>query len=320
MSKRNKYWYMDESDTEIEGSSSVFRTPLNFRHWSSPFSMAAVSAEEVEGGCEELYHTKKYAKVKSIPTKDIGEIATREFSRICGVREADDSTTVCNGDICTAGENAHALALKMGNAATQGKYSNAISLADYHCAASSGRWGHALAFGFGGNAAASGVGGNAAVFKSGWAISRQGHAVAFDLSSSAISYGSHGSAVACESGEAVSYGSQGKAVACCDGGTAFAYGRLGEAVALGEDGKASCSEKGLAIATGRGGLAKGIIGSWLILAERDRYERIISIAHVQVDGEQIKEDTWYTLQKGTIVVANDTNEVIKTFLDRHHKR
>lgn len=74
---------------------------------------------------------------------------------------------------------------------------------------------------------------------------------------------------------------------------------------MGEDAQANCGGKGLAIATGRNGMAKGAVGTWLVLAERDRYERIVAIIPVYVDGESIKSDTWYTAKKGKVLAVDE---------------
>lgn len=62
------------------------------------------------------------------------------------------------------------------------------------------------------------------------------------------------------------------------------------------------------------GKAKGVKGSFLVLADwegnEDRYwtqnEWILKGAKmVQVDGEKIKEDTWYTMVDGNIIEVCD---------------
>jgi len=47
---------------------------------------------------------------------------------------------------------------------------------------------------------------------------------------------------------------------------------------------------------GVGGIIKGIIGSWITLAEyNDEYE-CIYVKSAKIDGKKIKADTWYILK------------------------
>ncbi len=75
-------------------------------------------------------------------------------------------------------------------------------------------------------------------------------------------------------------------------------GKWGSASA-GEWGSASAGERGLAAC--RGGKVKGGLGCMLALCEIDSNGRNISAKAVIVDGETIKEDTWYTLKNGEFV-------------------
>ena len=42
------------------------------------------------------------------------------------------------------------------------------------------------------------------------------------------------------------------------------------------------------------------MGNWLVVSERDDDGNIIDAKIVRVDGEDVKENTWYTLQNGEI--------------------
>lgn len=55
-------------------------------------------------------------------------------------------------------------------------------------------------------------------------------------------------------------------------------------------------EESVAIVTGRYSKAKGAIGCWLVLTERDEDYHILGMQCVKVDGETIKPDTWYQLK------------------------
>ena len=59
----------------------------------------------------------------------------------------------------------------------------------------------------------------------------------------------------------------------------------------------------VAIVTGRNSKARGALGCWLVLTERDDDWHIVDMECVKVDGEVIKADTWYSLVGGEVVEA-----------------
>ena len=130
-------------------------------------------------------------------------------------------------------------------------------------AAASGNLGNAAASGNLGNAAASGWSGNAAA--SGW------------------------------SGNAAASGWRGNAAASGWRGTAVVTGFAGRATALGEQ----C----LAVAWGEDSLARGTVGNWIVVSERDDDGNIIDVKIAKVDGDTVKADTWYKLVNGEIMEA-----------------
>ena len=67
----------------------------------------------------------------------------------------------------------------------------------------------------------------------------------------------------------------------------------------GNYGAASVGKNGVAIVS-TGGKAKGDIGSVLVLVNRDDYGNIVEFKAVQVDGKQVKADTWYKLENGEL--------------------
>ena len=137
-------------------------------------------------------------------------------------------------------------------------------------AAASGGSGNATASGGSGNAAASGEMGNAAA--SGW----MGNAAASG-----------------ERGNAAASGWMGNAAASGWRGTAVVTGAYGDASALGKQ----C----LAVAWGADSLARGTMGNWIVVSERDDDGNIIDAKIAKVDGETIMADTWYKLENGEIV-------------------
>ena len=59
----------------------------------------------------------------------------------------------------------------------------------------------------------------------------------------------------------------------------------------------------VAIATGYESKAKGALGCYIVLAERDEYGHILAVKSHKVDGKTIKADTFYTLKNGEFVEA-----------------
>lgn len=59
-------------------------------------------------------------------------------------------------------------------------------------------------------------------------------------------------------------------------------------------------KKSVAIVTGYQSKEKGTLNCWLVLTERNGCYEILGIQSVKVDGEVIKEDTWYWLNDGKV--------------------
>ena len=64
-------------------------------------------------------------------------------------------------------------------------------------------------------------------------------------------------------------------------------------------------EESIAVVTGYGGKAKGALGCWIVLTERDGNGHILGVKAVKVDGEAVKPDRWYMLKDGEITECND---------------
>ena len=106
------------------------------------------------------------------------------------------------------------------------------------------------------------------------------------------------------SGNAVASGESGNAAASGESGNAAASGRSGTATATGRDGRASAvGTQCIAVAWGQDSLAKGTLGNWIVVSERDDSGDIVDAKLARVDGEIIKPDTWYTLRNGKIMEA-----------------
>lgn len=98
-----------------------------------------------------------------------------------------------------------------------------------------------------------------------------------------------------ESGNAAASGERGNAAASGWRGTAVVTGFAGRATALGEQ----C----LAVAWGEDSLARGTVGNWIVVSERDDDGNIIDVKIAKVDGDTVKADTWYKLVNGEIMEA-----------------
>ena len=118
--------------------------------------------------------------------------------------------------------------------------------------------------------------------------------------SGAATAGDRGAATAGSYGAATA-GSYGAATAG-DSGAATA-GFRGAATSRGS---VSVGKNGIACARGNGCKARGGIGAVLVLAEENKEDCDIASWKAEiVDGERIKADTWYKLEKGEFVEAKD---------------
>ena len=107
-------------------------------------------------------------------------------------------------------------------------------------------------------------------------------------------------------GAASATGSQGAASATGDYGAASATGYYGAASATGYKGAASAlNSTAVAVAWGKDGKARGIKGAHIVLAEwgdwNGKEYPFICAKMAMVDGEKIKENTFYTLKNGEFV-------------------
>lgn len=91
----------------------------------------------------------------------------------------------------------------------------------------------------------------------------------------------------------------------------------GASSATGYKGKAAAeNQNSVAVAWGPEAMAKGVKGSTLVLAEWKRIDNdawyweeeaweFVESLMVRVDGEKVKENTWYTLKNGELVEVED---------------
>ena len=89
-------------------------------------------------------------------------------------------------------------------------------------------------------------------------------------------------------------------------GVASNSGNYGAASNSGNKGVAETSGKhSIAISVGYDSKARGALGTWIVLAERDEWDGegcpIKDVRAFKVDGEQVKADTWYKLVNGVLI-------------------
>lgn len=184
------------------------------------------------------------------------------------------STAATSGDYSTAATSGY-----YSTAATSGVYSTAATSGGYSTAATSGDKSTAATSGVYSTAATSGEYSTAASsgFKSTAATSgyKSNAATSGDYSTAATS------------------GYKSTAATSGDNSTAATSGDKSTAVVEGKE--------SIALAAGYKSMAKGALGCWLVLAERDDDNHILSVKAIKVDGGRIKADTFYMLKDGEVV-------------------
>ena len=118
-------------------------------------------------------------------------------------------------------------------------------------------------------------------------------------------------------------GNCGASSATGDYGASSATGYCGASSATGYKGASSANDsESVAVAWGYKGKAMGVLGSHIVLAEwkyigkedDDRYDRseqkaweFVGAKMFRVDGEKVKQDTWYRLENGELVEVEDAD-------------
>ena len=95
------------------------------------------------------------------------------------------------------------------------------------------------------------------------------------------------------SGDSAQIGSSGYYAQIGSSGDSARIGSSGYSAQIGSSG-----ENAVVAAIGRYSIAKAKKGSWIVLAEYDNSGKPLAVVSKQVDGEEIKEDTFYRLEDG----------------------
>ena len=126
-------------------------------------------------------------------------------------------------------------------------------------------------------------------------------------------YGASSATGNCGASSATGY--KGASSATGDYGASSATGNCGASSATGYKGASSANDpESIAVAWGYHGKARGVKGAYLVLADwegdevnywtQDRWS-LKGAKMVRVDGETIKENTWYTMVNGEIVEVSE---------------
>ena len=182
-------------------------------------------------------------------------------------------------------------------AATSGDYSSAATLGYYSTAATSGDKSTAATSGGYSTAATSGDYSTAAT-SGGYSTA----ATSGEYSTAATSGYKSTAATSGYKSTAATSGVYSTAATSGYKSTAATSGEYSTAATSGDKSAAVVEGKGsIALAGGYKSMAKGALGCWLVLAERDDENQILGVKAIKVDGGRIKADTFYMLKDGEVV-------------------
>jgi len=108
---------------------------------------------------------------------------------------------------------------------------------------------------------------------------------------------------------AATSGDRSTAATSGDLSTAATSGYLSTAATSGDRSTAEVHGKeSVAVVTGIDSKARGCVGSWLVLTERDDNWHILEVKAICIDGKKYKPDTWYKLKDGNVVEADEVED------------
>ena len=209
-------------------------------------------------------------------------------------RYAHAATTGYYAHAATTGDYAHA--------ATTGNHANSATTGDCAYAATTGDYAHAATTGDCAYAVTTGDHAHAMT------TANYAHAVTTGYYAHAATTGNHAHAASTgNSAHAATTGNHAHSVTTGNYANAVTTGRYANAATTGYSAqvRASVGDRDTVAAVLGQGAAKGVIGSWLVLTERDSNRGLLGVKAVQVDGETVRADTYYTLSGGEIVEATE---------------
>ena len=212
-----------------------------------------------------------------------------------GIEEAKSKTTGDEAHAATTGDEAHA--------ATTGDYAHAATTGDKAHAATTGNSAHAATTGNYAHAATTGFKAHAAT------TGDEAHAATTgDYAHAATTGDKAHAATTGNSAHAATTGNYAHAATTGFKAHAATTGDMAHAATTGDMAHTEVSGKeSIASALGIEGKAKGALGCWIVCAEWENKNEgwhIKCVKAVAVDGENIKDDTWYMLKDGEFVETN----------------
>ena len=244
------------------------------------------------------YYPPADSKYHEVELEEITEERSKEDTKICGRRITIGAEIGIPGIVKAHVEYVKANVKK----AVEAGDAKAVAVGDEE-AASAGYRGSASA-GDSGSASAGYRGSASAGYRGSASAGYRGSASAGDSGSASAGYsgsasaGYSGSASAGDSGSA-SAGDRGSASAGYSGSASAGYrgsASAGDSGSASSFGKSSVGKNGCAIARGNGAMVRGGIGAVLVLVEENAFDCGIRFwKSEEVDGERIKESTWYRL-------------------------
>ena len=150
------------------------------------------------------------------------------------------------------------------------------------------------------------------------AISTSYHSIAANAGECSTTANTGGHSAAINTGDSSAAASKGDFSLAANTGyqsAATNSGYCSAAIAIGYGSTASVEgTESIAFTTAKGSKAKGSLGCWLVVAERDEVNHIVSVVSAKVDGVDIKPDTFYIAKNGKLVEASsDANSGTTSF-------
>jgi hypothetical protein len=213
----------------------------------------------------------------------------------------DYSAASNTGDYSAASNTGHYSA-----ASNTGHYSAASNTGDHSAASNTGHY--SAASNTGHYSAASNTGDYSAASNTGHysAASNTGHySAASNTGDRSAASNTGDCSAASNTGDCSAASNTGYRSAASNTGHRSAASNTGDCSAAISNGYGSKSwvEKStsLAIASGKEGMAKGLIGSWIVVVERDDQWNIVCVKTAMIDGKKLKPDVFYTVKNKRFV-------------------
>ena len=278
-SPANSVYHIVEQSGELSKNSSDTKVASTKIKIGAEISIAGRVKAAIE-------YTKEKAKPESDATGYCGA------SSATGNYGASSATGNCGASSATGNKGASSATGYYGASSATGNYGASSATGDYGASSATGNYGASSATG---NKGASSATGNKGA------------------SSATGDYGASSATGYCGASSATGY--KGASSATGDYGASSATGNCGASSATGYKGSAIAGDpESIAVAWGYKGKAKGVIGSYLVLADWEGNENnfwtqeewsLKGAKMVRVDGEKVKADTWYTMENGEIVEVEE---------------